>query len=64
MIFLTFPNLQIPEEGNIFSINEGNIKSKIKKYLIMSNIVWLNPEGKRTHTGRFIGSLVADFTEI
>ena len=60
--FLTFPNLQIPEEGNIFSINEGNIKSVDKEiFNYVEHCKGLNPEGKRTHTGRFIGSLVADF---
>ena len=60
--FLTFPNLQIPEEGNIFSINEGNIKSVDKEiFNYVEHCKELNPEGKRTHTGRFIGSLVADF---
>ena len=60
--FLTFPNLQIPEEGNIFSINEGNIKSVDKEiFNYIEHCKELNPEGKRTHTGRFIGSLVADF---
>ena len=60
--FLTFPNLQIPEEGNIFSINEGNIKSVDKEiFNYVEHCKELNPDGKRTHTGRFIGSLVADF---
>ena len=60
--FLTFHNLQIPEEGNIFSINEGNIKSVDKEiFNYVEHCKGLNPEGKRTHTGRFIGSLVADF---
>ena len=60
--FLTFPNLQIPEEGNIFSINEGNIKSIDKEiFNYVEHCKKLNSDGKRTHTGRFIGSLVADF---
>ena len=60
--FLTFPNLQIPEEGNIFSINEGNIKSVDKEiFNYVEHCKKLNSDGKRTHTGRFIGSLVADF---
>ena len=60
--FLTFPNIKIPEEGNIFSINEGNIKSVDKEiFNYVEHCKKLNPNGKRTHTGRFIGSLVADF---
>ena len=60
--FLTHNNIRIPENGNIFSINEGNNKSidkEILNYLIFCKS--LNSNGKRTHTGRFIGSLVADF---
>mgnify|MGYP001456152534 CR=1 FL=1 len=60
--FLTFPDIKIPEYGNIFSINEGNIKSvdtEIFNYIEYCKELDLN--GKRTHTGRFIGSLVADF---
>ena len=45
-----------------YSINEGNIRSvekEIKQYV--NYCKELNNNGKRTHTGRFIGSLVADF---
>jgi len=60
--FLTFPDIQIPEDGNIFSINEGNIKSiNTEIYNYVEYCKELNSDGKRTHTGRFIGSLVADF---
>lgn len=60
--FLTFPDIQIPEEGNIFSINEGNIRSiNTEIYNYVEHCKELNSDGKRTHTGRFIGSLVADF---
>ncbi len=60
--YLTYPNIKTPEDGNIFSINEGNAKtidSEIIEYTEYCKE--LNKEGKRTHTGRFIGSLVADF---
>ena len=60
--YLTYPNINIPENGNIYSINEGNIRSvekEIKQYV--NYCKELNNNGKRTHTGRFIGSLVADF---
>ena len=59
---LTHPNIQTPESGNIFSINEGNFNSidlEIVKFI--NYCKKLNHEGKRTHTGRFIGSLIADF---
>lgn len=60
--FLTHPNIKSPENGNIFSINEGNINS-IEPEIIdfIKYCKQLNREGKRTHTGRFIGSLIADF---
>ena len=59
---LTHKNIKIPENGNIFSINEANnqsIDKEILNYLTFCKS--LNPNGKRTHTSRFIGSLVADF---
>ena len=59
---LTHPNIKTPETGNIFSINEGNynsINSGIIQYII--DCKRLDNDGKRTLTGRFIGSLVADF---
>ena len=60
--FLTHKNIIIPEEGLIFSINEGNnngIDKEILNYLKYCKK--LNNQGRRTHTARFIGSLVADF---
>jgi len=60
--FLTHENIRIPENGQIFSINEGNSKSIDKEILnYLTFCKRLNSNGKRTHTGRFIGSLVADF---
>jgi len=59
---LTHPNIKTPDNGTIFSINEGNynsIDTRIQKYI--NKCKQLNRQGKRTHTGRFIGSLVADF---
>lgn len=60
--YLTQKKIQTPVNGNIFSINEGNYKSfspEILKYLEFCKS--LDLKNKRTHTGRFIGSLVADF---
>ena len=60
--FLTHPNIKTPVDGMIFSINEGNFNSLdngVVKYI--HHCKQLNSNGKRTHTGRFIGSLVADF---
>ena len=59
---LTHSNIRIPVNGSIFSINEGNFNSlenPIKQFLDYCKK--LGSDGKRTHTGRFIGSLVADF---
>ena len=59
---LTHENIIIPDNGTIFSINEGNNNSIDKEVLnYLSYCKKLNEEGKRTHTARFIGSLVADF---
>tara|TARA_B100000902_G_C27292301_1_gene907853 strand:+ start:603 stop:1535 length:933 start_codon:yes stop_codon:yes gene_type:complete len=59
---LSHSNIKTPLEGSIFSINEGNYNS-IEKEIVqfIQECKQLNPKGKRTHTGRFIGSLVADF---
>lgn len=58
---LSHPNLKMPENGNIYSINEGNYNywsDKIKNYIrsIKSLENSNNPK-----TLRYIGSLVADF---
>ncbi len=60
--FLSHPHMTIPENGKIYSINEGNyvhFPEGVKKY-----IKWcqeLNEEDGRPLTSRYIGSLVADF---
>ena len=59
---LSHANIQTPNTGSIFSINEGNLNSispTIVAYIEYCKK--LNVDGRRTHTGRFIGSLVADF---
>ena len=59
---LTHSNIVTPNSGSIFSVNEGNynsIEKNIIKYI--DSCKELSIEGKRTHTGRFVGSLVADF---
>jgi len=59
---LTQANIKTPNNGSIFSVNEGNfnsIENGVIQYLHYCKK--LNSDGKRTHTGRFIGSLVADF---
>lgn len=60
--FLSHPKMQIPDDGKIYSINEGNyvhFPEGVKKY-----IKWcqeLDPATNRPLTSRYIGSLVADF---
>lgn len=60
--FLSHPNIQIPEDGCIYSVNEGNYDSfddGIKKYIQYCRSK-NNPSGK-PYSARYIGSLVADF---
>jgi len=59
---LSHPNIQTPQSGNLYSINEGNyikFPEGVKQYLkyCQEND---KPTG-RPYTSRYIGSLVADF---
>ncbi|MDO6707660.1 MULTISPECIES: class 1 fructose-bisphosphatase [unclassified Photobacterium] len=59
---LSHENMTIPEDGRIYSINEGNyirFPQGVKKYIkyCQENV----PEDDRPYTSRYIGSLVADF---
>lgn len=54
--FLSHPDMRMPEDGKIFSINEGQALSfapAVTKYI--------NYCKEKAYTGRYIGSLVADF---
>lgn len=54
--FLSHPNMQAPEDGKIFSINEGSyfqFEEGLKNYLDYCK--------QRNFSARYIGSLVADF---
>jgi fructose-1,6-bisphosphatase I len=59
---LSHPDIKIPENGNIYSINEGNylkFPEGVKKF-----IKYCQEEDKTTnrpYTSRYIGSFVADF---
>lgn len=58
--YLSHPNLKIPEDGNIYSINEGNyahFPQGVKDYLKYCQA----EEDERPYTSRYIGSLCADF---
>jgi fructose-1,6-bisphosphatase I len=59
---LSHENIQIPEYGKIFSINEGNYsywEENVRRYIDYLK----DPEGdhRKSYTSRYIGSLVADF---
>jgi fructose-1,6-bisphosphatase I len=60
--FLSHPNMKMPENGRLYSVNEGNLNDfdpQLRSYLAycQSNE---NQTGK-PYSGRYIGSLVADF---
>ena len=62
VFYLSHENMQQPNTGNCYSINEGNYLKfplGVKKYIkFCQEIV---PEDNRPYTSRYIGSLVADF---
>jgi len=56
---LSHPDMKIPEEGKIYSINEGNyvhFPQGVKDYIKYCQL----EEGDRPYTSRYIGSLVSD----
>ena len=58
--YLSHPKMQFPEQGNIYSINEGNyvhFPQGVKDYIKYCQ----EEEGDRPYTSRYIGSLVSDF---
>lgn len=62
VFFLSHQNMQMPENGKIYSINEGNINACpdfVKKYVNYCQEE--DPATNRPYSGRYIGSLVADF---
>ncbi len=57
--YLSHPNMKFPEDGNIYSVNEGNyvhFPQGIKNYIKYCQ----EEEGDRPYTSRYIGSLVSD----
>ncbi|MDX1267662.1 MAG: class 1 fructose-bisphosphatase [Oceanisphaera sp.] len=59
---LSHENIRIPEQGAIYSINEGNyikFPEGVKKYLKFCQEK--DPDTKRPYSSRYIGSLVSDF---
>ncbi|OUS01425.1 fructose-bisphosphatase [Flavobacteriales bacterium 33_180_T64] len=58
--YLSHPNMLFPEDGKIYSVNEGNYShfpQGIKNYIKYCQM----EEGDRPYTSRYIGSLVSDF---
>jgi len=58
--YLSHPNMQFAEDGQIYSVNEGNyvhFPQGIKNYIKYCQM----EEGNRPYTSRYIGSLVSDF---
>jgi len=58
--YLSHPNMQFPETGKIYSINEGNyvhFPQGVKDYLKYCQ----EEKENRPYTARYIGSLVSDF---
>ena len=58
--YLSHPAMKFPEDGNIYSVNEGNyihFPQGIKNYIKYCQ----KEEGDRPYTSRYIGSLVSDF---
>ena len=59
---LSHPNMRIPEDGVIYSINEGNlaqVEAGVRAYVEYCK--GLDKASKRPYSARYIGSLVADF---
>lgn len=58
--YLSHPDMQFPETGKIYSVNEGNyihFPQGVKDYIKYCQ----REEGDRPYTSRYIGSLVSDF---
>ncbi|TRZ43950.1 class 1 fructose-bisphosphatase [Robertkochia solimangrovi] len=58
--YLSHPDMRYPEDGKIYSMNEGNyvhFPEGVKRYIKYCQ----QEEGDRPYTSRYIGSLVSDF---
>lgn len=57
--YLSHPNMKIAEDGEIYSVNEGNFnhfEENVQQYVDYCR----SDEDKKPYTARYIGSLVAD----
>lgn len=62
VFYLSHENMTIPQDGKIYSVNEGNyvhFPTGVKKYIKYCQAD--DPATSRPYTSRYIGSLVADF---
>ena len=60
--FLSHPDMKIPAQGNIYSVNEGNqIIWDDKQKNLINHFKELDEATKRPYRGRYIGSMVSDF---
>jgi fructose-1,6-bisphosphatase I len=60
--FLSHPDIQMPERGKLYSINEGN--ESVWEDNVRGWVDWLktpNKEQGKPYSSRYIGTLVADF---
>ena len=58
--YLSHPNMEFPEDGHIYSVNEGNythFPQGVKNYIKYCQ----QEQDDRPYTSRYIGSLVSDF---
>lgn len=59
---LSHPNMRTPETGRLYAMNEGNIDEcdqGVRDYIRFCQQV--HPDTNKPYSGRYIGSLVADF---
>ncbi len=61
VFYLSHTNIQIPEKGTIYSVNEGNyayFSESMKSFIDYCKFV--DTSTNRPYTGRYIGSMIAD----
>jgi len=61
VFFLSHPNMKIPEDGTIYSVNEGNLNQFKKPVFDYIKYCQTEDVSKSPYSARYIGSLVADF---
>jgi len=63
VFFLSHPDMKIPEDGKIYSVNEGNLthfKQPVKEFIKFCQSEDSSNQ-KEAYSSRYIGSLVSDF---